>query len=49
MRLDALQAVAIAVGQERSLNPVLRRIVYGLLQSGGMALARSEVNLSPVC
>ena len=40
MRLEALQSVAIAVSQERSLELVLNRIVQGLAGSGGIALTR---------
>jgi hypothetical protein len=40
MRFEALQAVAIAASQERSLKVVLERIVRGVSQSGGVALAR---------
>jgi transcriptional regulator with GAF, ATPase, and Fis domain len=40
MRLDILKDVAIAVSQERSLPVVLKRIVDGLADSGGIALAR---------
>jgi transcriptional regulator with GAF, ATPase, and Fis domain len=40
MRLEALQAAAIAVSQERSLSVVLKRIVEGPAQTKGMALVR---------
>src|ERR1700736_4805428 len=40
MRLESLQAAAIAVSQERSLSVVLKRIVEGPAQSKGMALVR---------
>ena len=40
MRLDTLKNVAIAVSQERSLPIVLKRIVDGLADTGGIALAR---------
>ena len=40
MKLEMLQTVAHAVSEERSLEVVLARIVEGLAQSGGIALAR---------
>jgi transcriptional regulator with GAF, ATPase, and Fis domain len=40
MRFEALQAVAIAASQERSLKVVLEGVVRGVSQSGGLALAR---------
>src|SRR5579872_5549925 len=40
MRVEALQAAAIALSQERSLSVVLTRIVEGPAQSKGMALVR---------
>src|SRR4029453_1693972 len=40
MRPEALQPVALAVAQERSLDVVLARIVEGLAGQPGVALAR---------
>ena len=40
MRPEALQPVALAVAQERSLDVVLARIVQGLAGQPGVALAR---------
>jgi transcriptional regulator with GAF, ATPase, and Fis domain len=40
MSLEALQAIALAVAQERSLALVLKRIVEGLARQKGVALAR---------
>jgi transcriptional regulator with GAF, ATPase, and Fis domain len=40
MKPEILQAVANAVSQERSLELVLKRVVEGLVRSGGVALAR---------
>ena len=40
MHAEALQTVALAVAQERSLEVVLKRIVEGLAEQTGIALAR---------
>ena len=40
MRFEALQAVAVAASQERSLKVLLERIVSGVSESGNVALAR---------
>jgi hypothetical protein len=53
MRFEALQAVAIAASQERSFKVVLERILRGVSQSGGVALARVRLlgphNVCEVC
>jgi transcriptional regulator with GAF, ATPase, and Fis domain len=40
MQVESLQAVALAVAAERSVDAVLRRIVDGLVSQSGVALAR---------
>ena len=40
MQAETLQAVALAVAAERSVDAVLRRIVDGLVEQSGVALAR---------
>lgn len=40
MNPQALQSVALAVAEARSVEPVLSRIVLGLLAQEGVALAR---------
>src|SRR5438128_2348660 len=40
MYMDSLQTIALAVAGERSLAVVLERIVSGLVEQPGMALAR---------
>ncbi|MEP7341621.1 MAG: sigma 54-interacting transcriptional regulator [Acidobacteriota bacterium] len=40
MKLEALQAVSLAIAQERSVQTVLQQIVEGLVAQPGVALAR---------
>lgn len=40
MELDSLQALALEIAQERSVEQVLKKIVTGLAQQPGVALAR---------
>lgn len=40
MNLETLQSISLAVAQERNVNSVLLKIVNGLVDQGGIALAR---------
>ena len=40
MKLESLQAVSLAIAEERSVENVLQKIVEGLVAESGVALAR---------